>query len=138
MKKSDLKTGMIVTLRRGVDRIIIRKCLFDEDGITTSTLNCYNDDLTYINNCTNEDIMKIEYGGKVIWERVDWKKVPFGTKVRAWDDDDEEDKVVGKLLSYDDENDEELPFFIFIKDSECEAKAWWYKNCEIIKEGEEV
>ena len=132
MKKSDLKTGMIVTLRRGVERIIIRKCLFDEDGITTSTLNCYNDDLTYINNCTNEDIMKIEYGGKVIWERVDWDKVPFGTKVRAWDNDEE--KVVGKFLDYDDKDDEELPFFIFIKDSECEAKAWWYKNCEIIKE----
>ena len=137
MNKSDLKKGMIVTLRRGVERIIIRKCLFDEDGITTSTLNCYNDDLTYINNCTNEDIMKIEYGGKVIWERVDWKKVPFGTKVRAWDDD-EEDKVVGKFLDYDDKDNEELPFFIFIKDSECEAKAWWFKNCEIIKEGEEV
>ena len=136
MRKSDLKTGMIVTLRRGVESIIIRKCLFDEDGITTSTLNCYNDDLTYINNCTNEDIMKIEYGGKVIWERVDWKKVPFGTKVRAWDDD-EEDKVVGKFLDYDDKDNEELPFFIFIKDSECEAKAWWYKNCEIIKEGED-
>ena len=137
MRKSDLKKGMIVTLRRGVERIIIRKCLFDEDGITTSTLNCYNDDLTYINNCTNEDIMKIEYGGKVIWERVEWDKVPFGTKVRAWDDD-EEDKVVGKFLDYDDEDNEELPFFIFIKDSECEAKAWWFKNCEIIKEGEEV
>ena len=134
MKKSDLKTGMIVTLRRGVERIIIRKCLFDEDGITTSTLNCYNDDLTYINNCKNEDIMKIEYGGKVIWERVEWKKVPFGTKVRAWDDD--EDKVVGKFLDYDDKDNEELPFFIFIKDSECEAKAWWFKNCEIIKEEE--
>ena len=134
MRKSDLKTGMIVTLRRGVERIIIRKCLFDEDGITTSTLNCYNDDLTYINNCTNEDIMKIEYGGKVIWERVEWDKVPFGTKVRAWDD--EEDKVVGKFLSYDDKDGEELPFFIFIKDSECEAKAWWFKNCEIIKEEE--
>ena len=136
MNKSDLKKGMIVTLRRGVERVIIGKCLFDEDGITTSTLNCYNDDLTYINNCTNEDIMKIEYGGKVIWERVDWKKVPFGTKVRAWDDD-EEDKVVGKFLDYDDKDDEELPFFIFIKDSDCEAKAWWFKNCEIIKEGEE-
>ena len=135
MKKSDLKNGMIVTLRRGVERIIIRKCLFDEDGITTSTLNCYNDDLTYINNCTNEDIMKIEYGGKVIWERVDWNKVPFGTKVRAWDDD-EEDKVVGKFLDYDDKDDEELPFFIFIKDSDCEARAWWFKNCEIIKEEE--
>ena len=137
MNKSDLKNGMIVVLRRGVTRVIIGKCLVDEDGITTSTLNCYNDDLTYINNCTNEDIMKIEYGGKVIWERVDWKKVPFGTKVRAWDDD-EEDKVVGKFLDYDDKDDEELPFFIFIKDSDCEAKAWWYKNCEIIKEGEEV
>ena len=135
MNKSDLKTGMIVTLRRGVERIIVGKYLFDEDGITTSTLNCYNDDLTYINNCKNEDIMKIEYGGKVIWERVEWDKVPFGTKVRAWDD--EEDKVVGKFLDYDDKDDEELPFFIFIKDSECEAKAWWFKNCEIIKEEEE-
>ena len=132
MNKSDLKTGMIVTLRRGVERIIIRKCLFDEDGITTSTLNCYNDDLTYINNCTNEDIMKIEYGGKVIWERVEWDKVPFGTKVRAWDYD--EDKVVGRFLSYDDENDEGLPFFVFIEDPM--AKAWWFKNCEIIKEEE--
>ena len=136
MRKSDLKKGMIVTLRRGVERVIIGKCLVNEDGITTSTLNCYNDDLTYINNCTNEDIMKIEYGGKVIWERVDWKKVPFGTKVRAWDDD-EEDKVVGKFLDYDDKDNEELPFFIFIKDSDCEAKAWWFKNCEIIKEGED-
>ena len=132
MNKSDLKTGMIVTLRRGVERIIIRKCLFDEDGITTSTLNCYNDDLTYINNCTNEDIMKIEYGGKVIWERVEWDKVPFGTKVRAWDYD--EGKTVGRFLSYDDENDEGLPFFVFIEDPM--AKAWWFKNCEIIKEEE--
>ena len=131
MKKSDLKNGMIVTLRRGVTRVIIGKCLVDEDGITTSTLNCYNDDLTYINNCTNEDIMKIEYGGKIIWERGDWEKVPFGTNVGAWDDD-EEDKVVGKFLSYDDENDEGLPFFVFIEDPI--AKAWWFKNCEIIKE----
>ena len=136
MNKSDLKTGMIVTLRRGVERVIVGKYLFDEQGDTTGTINNYNDDLTYINNCTSEDIMKIEYGGKVIWERVDWNKVPFGTKVRAWDDD--EDKVVGKFLDYDDKDNEELPFFIFIKDSECEAKAWWYKNCEIIKEGEEV
>ena len=135
MKKSDLKNGMIVTLRRGVERVIVGINLFDEDGITTSTLNCYNDDLTYINNCTNEDIMKIEYGGKIIWERVDWDKVPFGTKVRAWDGD--EGKVVGRFLDYyDDKDDGELPFFIFIKDSDCEAKAWWFKNCEIIKEEE--
>ena len=132
MRKSDLKKGMVVTLRRGVERVIIGERLFEEEeGFITNTLDNYNDDLTYTNNCTSEDIMKIEYGGKVIWERVDWKKVPFGTKVRAWDDD-EEDKVVGKFLSYDDENDEGLPFFVFIKDSI--AKAWWFKNCEIIKE----
>ena len=136
MKKSDLKTGMIVTLRRGVDRVIIGERLFEEEEVfITNTLKNYNDDLTYTNNCASEDIMKIEYGGKVIWERIDWKKVPFGTKVRAWDDD--EDKVVGKFLDYDDKDNEELPFFIFIKDSECEAKAWWFKNCEIIKEGED-
>ena len=136
MNKSDLKNGMIVTLRREVERVIVGKYLFDEQGDTTGTINNYNDDLTYMNNCTSEDIMKIEYGGKVIWERVDWDKVPFGTKVRAWDY--EEEKLVGRFLDYDDKDGEELPFFIFIKDSECEAKAWWFKNCEIIKEGEEV
>ena len=121
MRKSDLKTGMIVTLRRRVERVIVGERLFEEEeGFMTSTLKNYNDDLTHINNCKSEDIMKIEYGGKVIWERVEWDKVPFGTKVRAWDDD--EDKV--------------LPFFIFIKDSDCEAKALWFKNCEIIKEEE--
>ena len=132
MKKSDLKNGMIVTLRRGVERIIIRSCLFDEDGITTSTLNCYNDDLTYINNCTNEDIMKIEYGGKVIWERVDWKKVPFGTKVRAWDYEDE-NKQVGRFLDY--KEGYEYPYLVFI---ESEEDVISYRYCEIIKEGEEV
>ena len=130
MRKSDLKKGMIVTLRRGVERIIIRSCLFDEDGITTSTLNCYNDDLTYINNCTNEDIMKIEYGGKVIWERVDWEKVPFGTKVRAWDDD-EDDKVVGRFLYY--KEGYEYPYLVFI---ESEEDVISYRYCEIINEEE--
>ena len=130
MRKSDLKKGMIVTLRRGVERIIIRGCLFDEDGITTSTLNCYNDDLTYINNCTNEDIMKIEYGGKVIWERVDWEKVPFGTKVRAWDDD-EDDKVVGRFLYY--KEGYEYPYLVFI---ESEEDVISYRYCEIINEEE--
>ena len=132
MNKSDLKTGMIVTLRRGVERIIIRKCLFDEDGITTSTLNCYNDDLTYINNCTNEDIMKIEYGGKVIWERVEWEKVPFGTKVRVWFRD-EGKKEVGKFITYDEGNGE-YSFVVFV---ERINDVKWYNCCEII-EGEEV
>ena len=129
MNKSDLKTGMIVTLRRGVERIIIGERLFEEEeGIITSTLKNYNNDLTYINNCKNEDIMKIEYGGKVIWEKVEWENVPFGTKVRAWDYN-EETKLVGRFLTYD-EDDEETPFLVFVKD---EKRAYWYKHCEIIE-----
>ena len=133
MNKSDLKDGMIVTLRRGVTRIIIGKGLFTKEGEATGTLNCYNDDLTYINNCTSEDIMKIEYGGKVIWKRVDWKNVPFGTKVRAWWKGSEETKQVGRFLYYD-EDDEELQFLIFIEHT---PDTNWFDYCEIIEEGDE-
>ena len=134
MNKSDLKTGMIVTLRRGVERAIIGERLFEEEeGFITSTLKNYNDDLTYINNCTNEDIMKIEYGGKVIWERVEWDKVPFGTKVRVWDDDGEVD--YGRFILYDEETCENMPFLVFVED---EKDVLFFKYCEIIKEGEEV
>ena len=131
MRKSDLKKGMIVTLRRGAERVIIGRFLFDEEGTITSKLDYYNDDLTYINNCTNEDIMKIEYGGKVIWERVEWDKVPFGTKVRVWDDDGEVD--YGRFILYDEETCENMPFLVFVED---EKDVLFFKYCEIIKEEE--
>ena len=132
MNKSDLKNGMIVTLRRGVDRVIIGERLFEEEeGFITSTLKNYNDDLTYMNNCTSEDIMKIEYGGKVIWERVEWDKVPFGTKVRVWDDDGEVD--YGRFILYDEETCENMPFLVFVED---EKDVLFFKYCEIIVEEE--
>ena len=130
MGKNDLKNGMIVTLRRGVTRIVIGIYLFDEQGDATGTLNCYNNDLTYINNCNSEDIMKIEYGGKVIWERgIEWKNVPFGTKVRAWDDDGEVD--YGRFILYDEETCENMPFLVFVED---EKDVLFFKYCEIIEE----
>ena len=132
MNKSDLKNGMIVTLRRGVTRIVIGIYLFDEQGDATGTLNCYNNDLTYINNCNSEDIMKIEYGGKVIWWRgIEWENIPFGTEVRVWDSD--RNKLVGRFLAYDDD-DEESPFLVFIEN---DNEAYWYNYCEIIEEEEE-
>ena len=132
MNKSDLKTGMIVTLRRGVERVIIGERLFEEEeGFITSTLKNYNDDLTYMNNCKSEDIMKIEYGGKVIWERVEWDKVPFGTKVRVWDDDGEVD--YGRFILYDEETCENMPFLVFVED---EKDVLFFKYCEIIVEDE--
>ena len=133
MNKSDLKKGMIVTLRRGVERVIIGERLFEEEGFITSTLKNYNDDLTYTNNCTSEDIMKIKYGSEAIWERkVDWSKVPFGTKVRAWWEDSKV-KYTGRFLAYDD-NDTELPFLVFIEHI---PDTNWYGFCEIIEEGED-
>ena len=130
MNKSDLKTGMIVTLRRGVERAIVGERLFEEEeGFITNTLENYNDDLTYTNNCTSEDIMKIEYGGEIIWERVEWDKVPFGTKVRVWDDDGEVD--YGRFILYDEGY--AYPFLVFVED---EKDTNWYHYCEIIEEEE--
>ena len=132
MNKNDLESGMIVTLRRGVEGIIIGSCLFNEDG-TTGILDYYNDDLTYTNNCKSEDIMKIKYGSETIWERkVDWSEVPFGTKVRAWWEDSKV-KYTGRFLAYDD-NDTELPFLVFIEHI---PDTNWYGFCEIIEEEED-
>ena len=134
MNKSDLKNGMIVTLRRGVTRVIIGKCLVDDDVNICNILENYNDDLTHMNNCKNEDIMKIEYGSEIIWERkVDWKNVPFGTKVRAWWKGSEKTKQVGRSLAYDDD-DTELPFLVFIEHI---PDTNWFDYCEIIEEEED-
>ena len=134
MNKSDLKNGMIVVLRRGVTRVIIGKCLVDDDVNICNILENYNNDLTHMNNCNSEDIMKIEYGGKVIWERgIEWKNVPFGTKVRAWWKGNEKTKQVGRFLAYDDD-DTELPFLVFIEHI---PDTNWFDYCEIIEEEED-
>lgn len=134
MNKNDLKNGMIVVLRRGVKRVIIGKCLVNDDVNICNILENYNDDLTYINNCNSEDIMKIEYGGEIIWERkIDWTKVPFGTKVRAWWKGNEKTKQVGRFLAYDDD-DTELPFLVFIEHI---PDTNWFDYCEIIEEEED-
>ena len=132
MKKSDLKDGMIVTLRRKAERVVVGKRLFAEHG-TTNILDNYNNDLTHINNCKSEDIVKVEYGGEIIWEeKVDWSEVPFGTKVRAWWEDSKV-KYTGRFLAYDDD-DTELPFLVFIEHI---PDTNWYGFCEIIEEGED-
>ena len=132
MNKSDLKNGMIVTLRRKAERVVVGKRLFAEHG-TTNILDNYNNDLTHINNCKSEDIVKVEYGGEIIWEeKVDWSEVPFGTKVRAWWEDSKV-KYTGRFLAYDD-NDTELPFLVFIEHI---PDTNWYGFCEIIEEEED-
>ena len=134
MKLKDMKNGMILTLRKGYKRVVIGNRLFYEEGTLCDTLDNYNDDLTYMNNCTDNDIMKIEYGSEIIWERkLDWSKVSFGTKVRAWDYDDEY-KLVGKFIAYD-EDDKKKPFLVFIED---QKDTYWFDHCELIEGGDIV
>ena len=134
MKLKDMKNGMILTLRKGYKRVVIGNQLFYEEGTLCDTLDNYNDDLTYMNNCTDNDIMKIEYGSEIIWERkLDWSKVSFGTKVRAWDYDDEY-KLVGKFIAYD-EDDKKKPFLVFIED---QKDTYWFERCELIEGGDIV
>ena len=133
MNKKDLKDGMIVTLRRGDERVIIGECLFNEQG-PTATLTYYNDDLTSMHNVRSDDIMKIEYGGEIIWEReTEWDNMPFGTKVRAWDYNDKY-KLVGKFIAYD-EDDKKKPFLVFIED---QKDTYWFDHCELIEGGDIV
>ena len=70
-------------------------------------------------------------------KKTDWGNVPFGTKVRAWNSDDDEYAPVGRFLCYDgdDEDNIWLPFYVFIED---EKDALWFECCEIVEGGDIV
>jgi hypothetical protein len=90
MNKSDLKDGMVVTIRGGQQCILIERSLFKNNFTLNSTLFDYNEDLTHKKN-KNNDIVKVFDIGKLkeLWKReeVDWDKVPVGTKVKVSDDE---------------------------------------------------
>ena len=89
MNKSDLKDGMVVTIRGGQQCILIERNLFKNNFTLNSTLFDYNEDLTHKKN-KNNDVVKVFDIGKLkeLWKReeVDWSKVPVGTKVKVSDD----------------------------------------------------
>ena len=90
MKKSDLKDGMVVTIRGGQQCILIERNLFKNNFTLNSTLFDYNEDLTHKKN-KNNDIVKVFDIGKLkeLWKReeIDWSKVPIGTKVLVSDNE---------------------------------------------------
>ena len=136
MNKNDLKDGMKIITRDKRRYYYINGMIFYRDNKNVYDYYIVNDN--YTNSLTstsskNLDIMKIYYMNELIWERkIDWTKVPFGTKVRAWWEGNKT-KQVGRFLAYDDD-DTELPFFVFIEHI---PDTNWYSFCEIIEEGEE-
>lgn len=88
MNKSDLKDGMVVTIRGGNQCILIEGNLFKNNFTLDSTTFNYNEDLTSKKN-KNYDIVKVFDIGKTkeLWKReeIDWSKIPVGTKVLVSD-----------------------------------------------------
>lgn len=84
MNKSDLKDGMVVTIRGGNQCILSGDFLFRNNFTISSTILDYNEDLTSKKN-KHSDIVKVFSVGKEkeLWklEEVNWSKVPVGTKV---------------------------------------------------------
>ena len=103
MKKSDLKDGMVVELRKGTRLMLINDYLHNE--MHEYNFNNYNEYLIHHQNVNILDIVKVyiidisnikemfksiklkdmlaDEFLKLIWEReeIDWSKVPVGTKV---------------------------------------------------------
>ena len=145
MKKSDLKDGMKVKLREGsyMSALVSRGLLYSIPESECDyyseylELKSYTDDLSH---SAEEDfiekdfdIMKIyDIQDKLIWERkeVDWSKVPFGTKVKCWDDTDKE-PYNGVFLEYNSDN--MYPFQVYVPKKDC---AW--ENCELAEEVQEA
>ena len=136
MNKNDLKNGMKIITRDKSEYYYINNRMFywkDKNRHEDYHVNeLYHDDLTSTFD-KGLDIMKIYYMDELIWERkIDWNKIPFGTKVRAWWADSEV-KYTGRFLAYD-EDDTELPFFVFIEHAK---DTNWFDYCEIIEEEED-
>lgn len=89
MKKSDLKDGMVVTLRHGEECLIVNDMLIKNNFRFNMFLEEYNEELTH-KKSKNRDIVKVQDFNKesVLWKReeVDWDKVPVGTIVKVSDD----------------------------------------------------
>lgn len=145
MQKSDLKNGMIVEISNGDRFIVIDNFIL---GNTWNNLNSYNEDLTEkcIDKCDIVKVYKVtcgrtldkilkpneSFGVELIWERneTDWSKVPFGTRVRVWDEETYGEKFEGKFLEYAPEHDE-YPFRVYTKEDK-DIGLWG--NCELIEE----
>lgn len=147
MKKSDLKSGMVVKLRDWKEKfILIGDTLCSANGKNFLILDSYDDDLkhNYNDDLDIVEVYKCEYPNlmscflenklELIWEReeVDWSKVPFGTKVKVWDSGEE--SYEGKFLGYNEEEEVDYPFNVFVNVNY--DVAW--EKCELIEEPKEV
>lgn len=65
--KADLKDGMVVTYRSGRDRIVFKGTFLHIGGFSAKITD-FREDLTH-KHLAYRDIMKVTFGGDVLWER---------------------------------------------------------------------
>ena len=74
-KREDLQFADILTLRNGERYVVADYCIYGEDGDYSyggdDIQIWYNDDLTQNEGDADEDIVKVERAGQVIYERID-------------------------------------------------------------------
>ena len=142
-----LEYGIDVYAPIGIEAQFICKDKFDVDNFSKSLIDAiyenYGDDdnnvcetkCTRIGTCEEYKDGMIRYRmynikeGIQLARETDWSKVPKGTKVRAYDND-EGPKYEGIFLCYD-KVDKESPFLIYL---EFASRAYWFNHCELIKE----
>ena len=147
MKKSDLKSGMVVKLRDWKEKMILiddvfcsyEKKDFLKIGNYDEKLNFKSNDrldIVEVYKCKYPNLLKCfaENNLELIWKRekeIDWSKIPFGTRVRVWDSGEKSYK--GKFLGYNQEEEGYYPFNVFV---DVDYDVAWEK-CELIEEPEE-
>lgn len=82
MTYKDLKDGMICTLRDGKKYMVFKDWMYEfkENKVSGGhdfihwgkTFQWNKDELKMFGNQHSSDIMKVEYDGKIIWERVEY------------------------------------------------------------------
>ncbi|HBI93838.1 MAG TPA: hypothetical protein DDY58_16220 [Terrisporobacter glycolicus] len=133
MNKSDLKDGMVVTIRGGNQCILSGDFLFRNNFTISSTILDYNEDLTSKKN-KHSDIVKVFSVGKEkeLWKReeVNWSKVPVGTKVlvSANEEDWFTSYFIKKLSPIEDAS-------FYVINSEGKLSDWDY--CKLAEEPKE-
>lgn len=146
MKKSDLKSGMVVKFRYGNSMFMLIDNVFcSVDGRGYVKLDSYNENMCNIKDGNQWDIVEVykcrhtnlmycflENKLNLIWVRelyTDWSKVPFGTKVRCWDNNKSRAKE-GKFLAY--KNKSYYPFRVYIDLEDYNEEVAW-KYCELVE-----
>lgn len=141
MNKRDLRDGMMLKLRNNNIYSLLHGNLLElkvnNNYKIIASMHDYNDKFENCNiNLDDPSILDVtniyDKDLELLWEReeVDWSKVPFGTKVVCWNDDNR--KYEGKFLGYDANGIHKYIIFVDVE----HITDW--KNCELVEELTEV